>query len=256
MQSSSRLHSLCRLGMLLVVLLAVQIWPANAADEASLNIHFGPEASGTNTIGKSYPLLIDIVADANPIRGGSLQCFQAGSSLSASSISRLPNTVLIGANQTFKSEQYYRAVAAGETSVYCVFKGTDTVTGLPFTVTSSPVSLVVSSESRLYFSVSNPLQNYITTGQDAYITVVYGNRGNSTLTNIYVACGPGNRGFLLQLKRQTRTSLPPGQSGFAEFVAPHALAGAFLSCGIVATDSSTGETISLASPFIRFNLVA
>lgn len=240
----------------IVIVFVLLIAPARAANEASLTIQFGQAATGTNTIGKSFPLLIDIVAGANPIRGGSLTCSQNGTSLSASSISRLPNTVLIGAGQSFKSEQYYRTVAVGTTSVSCVFKGTDTVTGLPFTITSNTVSLDVSGEARLVFEVSANLQNTITTGQDVYLTAVYTNRGSSTLTNISVFCGPGNLGFLIQLNQQTRTTLPPGQSGFAQFVAPHVLAGAYLSCGIVATDSSTGETIVLNSPFIRYTLVA
>jgi hypothetical protein len=253
MQSSFSLKPLFRLSLFLMVMLAVQLLPARANDSPSFNIYFGPEVWGTITIGRSFPLSIDIVAGANPIRGISLQCSQEGTALSAQSISRLPNTVLIGAHQTFHTEQYYRAVAAGTTSVSCVFKGTDTVTGLPFTMSSSTTSLDVSGETRLYFDVSGT-QFYVATGEDARLMVVYANRGSSLLTNINVSCGPGNRGFLIDLKRQTRTSLPPGQSGFAEFVAPDVLSGALLSCFISATDSSTGELIALQSGAVRFTL--
>lgn len=252
MRSSFSLKPLFRLSALLIIF-AVYLLPARAAAAPSFIASWGPETWGTITLGRSFPLLINITAGDNPIRGVSLQCSQAGTSLSASSISRLPNTVLIGAHQTFRTEQYYRAVSAGATSVSCVFKGTDTVTGLPFTLTHTSLSLNVSAENRLYFDVSGT-QFYVATGEDARLMVVYANRGSSTLTNINVSCGPGNRGFIIQLYRQTRTSLPPGQSGFAEFVAPDVLSGALLSCFISAHDSSTGELISLQSGAVRFNL--
>jgi hypothetical protein len=254
MQRTSHLKSLFCLGILLAMVFAVQLLPARAQDAASLTISFGLETTGTNTIGKSYPLSINIMAGANPVRGGSLQCFQNGTVLSASSISRLPNSVLIGANQAFKTEQYYRTVAAGTSSVYCVFNGTDTVTGLPFSVTSNTVSLTVSGEKRLNFSVQAASENFVSMGQDVYFNVVYSNRGTTTLTNINVVCSPGNRGFQLGLKQQNYTTLTPGQSGYAQFFAPHVLAGAYFTCGITAVDSSTGEVINLQSAPIRYTL--
>jgi hypothetical protein len=237
---------------------AMQSLPARAQHPtASLSITFGSQSFATTTIGQSFPLNINIFVGANPIRGTSLQCFQDGTSLSASSISRLPDTVLIGANQSFSTQQYYRAVSAGTTNVYCIFKGVDTVTGFPVTITSAPASITVSGETRLYLSTSSA-QKRATVGQAIFVTLVYGNRGKNTLTNVRVDClYSGGRGIGLISSRQTQTTLPSGQSGFAEYRLQGFIQGAsglFL-CSVTATDSVTGEVILLNALPISINIV-
>lgn len=246
MQRTS-LKTVFRLGMLMAVLFAVQLLPARAADPAAyISISFGNQTFSTTTIGNSFPLDISLSAGANPIRGGSLQCYQSGSSLSASSISRSPNTVLIGAGQGFRTEQYYRAVAAGTTSVYCVFQGTDTVTGLPFSVTSSTVGIDVSGESRLVVQAYSST-NSAAVGESISLKVLFNNRGLHTLNNIEVVCGQLGRGIAFISATQTRYSLPAGQSGYADYKLQGMFSGAsglFL-CSVSATDSVTNEVITL-----------
>lgn len=246
MQISSRFHTLFRLGLLLAMLFAVQLLPARAQDSAFISISFGNQVFSTTTIGKSFPLDISIAAGANPIRGGSLQCTQTGTSLSASSISRLPNTVLISANQGFRTEQYYRGVSAGTTSVSCIFQGTDTVTGQLFSVTSNTESITVSSEQRLVVEAYSSTNN-AAVGEAIYLRVLFNNRGPNTFNNVEVTCSQLGSGIAFISATQSQYTLPSGQSGVATYKLQGAFSGAsglFL-CSVSATDSVTGEVITL-----------
>ena len=258
------IYSVTRLGsrfslLIFMLLFAAQILPVYAQDPAAyISIRFGNhQTSGTMTIGRSFPLYIDISTGANPVRATSLQCFQNGTSLSASSISRLPNSSIITPGQPFYSEQYYRSVSAGTTTVYCVFKGTDTVNGQPFTVTSNREGITVSGEQRLYVDAYSATRT-ATVGQAIFFTVIYGNRGRNTLTNVQVSCMMfAGRPIAFVSSRQTQTTLPSGQSGFAEYrfegLARRA-AGVFL-CTVTTTDSVTGEIIILNTPAVPIEIV-
>lgn len=242
--------------MLLMMLFAAQIMPAYAADPAAyISVGFGSETFGTIVIGRSLPLYISISIGPNPVRATSLQCFQNGTSLNASSISRLPNTILFAPNAGFNTEQYYRAVSAGATSVHCVFKGTDTVTGIPFTVTSLSADLVVSGEQRLYVDAYSGTQT-APVGELISLMVIYGNRGRNTLTNVQVSCSQLGRGIAFVGFHQTQTTVPSGQSGFAQYRLQGFFQGAtgLFICGVAATDSITGELIVLNTRPVAINI--
>jgi hypothetical protein len=253
------------IGFMFLLIFALTGIPARAADSLlTIGIDFGYDQFGIGAykefdavpLGKSFRLNISLYnLGPNPIRIDSLKCSQTGSSLSASSISRLPNTVVLAPNTYFQTEQYYRTISPGLSEVTCLVTGTDTVTHT--SLSAEPIriaSLMVSGETRLYFNVSSATHNIAPVGQKIYIMAVYGNRGPTTLTNVTVECGPGNHGFSIRLNRQTQTTLPPGQSGFAEFVAVAGLpgAGAVIKCSITADDSATGAKIGLSSTPLLF----
>lgn len=251
-----------------LLVFALQGIPAQAADSSlSIQADFGYDQFGAGPykefdsvpLGKTYRLAIRIFNNGpNPIRLGSLTCLQQGSALSASSISRLPNTVVLAPNTYFVTEQLYRTVAPGLSEITCAISGVDTATQASLSsATVAPGKLMVSGETRLYFNVSSATQNTATVGQKIYIMAVYGNRGPGTMTNVTVNCGPGNHGFSIQLNRQTTTTLAPGQSGFAEFVAVGGLVGggALIKCSISADDSYAHLRNSLSATPLLFTIV-
>jgi hypothetical protein len=253
MPRSHHFKSLFRLGMLLAVLFAVHLMPAHAVDSTSISVNFGNLNFGTVTIGMSFPLYIHITAGPNPVRATSLQCFQKGTSLSASSISHLPNSSVI---TEFSTVQYYRAASAGSTAVRCDFNGIDTVTGEAVFATSNIDVVNVSGETRFYATAYSATKT-ATVGQAIFLTVKYGNRGKNTLTDAYVSCTQLGHGIAFVSSRQTQTTLPSGQSGFAEYRLEglfHGASGFFL-CSAYATDSGTGETITILTQGISINII-
>ena len=71
-------------------------------------------------LGETFRLSIFFVNNGpNPVRVNSLKCLQQGTSLSASSISRLPNSIVFAPNQTFITEQFYRTVSPGISKITC-----------------------------------------------------------------------------------------------------------------------------------------
>jgi hypothetical protein len=136
--------------------------------------------------------------------------------------------------------------------VTCLVLGTDTVTHASLSAEPiRPGVLKVSGITRMYFNVTSDTYDTAHVGQRFTVMAVYGNRGNTTITNIGVICGQSNHGFSVALKRQTRTSLPPGQSGFAEFVAVGGLvgAGSFIRCSLTAVDGINVFGLS-STPFV------
>jgi hypothetical protein len=255
MYTYSPTRFLFRLAALLTIILgfAMQALPAHTAD-IEITIGTGFNEMGPVPIGRTYRMYIEIVNySPNPIRANTFTCVSQGTSLSASSISRLPNTVVIGVNETFYSEQYYRAVSPGTTTVICTLTGTDMVTGLPFTKVSSPIysSLEVMADPGLSFEAYTAT-HVATVGQEVYITGVYHNHGKTTFTNIQFQCFEGLSLRLLS-SRQNQPTVQPGQSGFVElrYMVYQGSTGSFL-CSLTATDSSTQKQITLLSPFIPF----
>jgi hypothetical protein len=254
------------IGFMFLLIFALSGIPTQAADSSlSISIDFGYDQFQAGNykefdavpLGKTFHLAIHIYnSGPNPIRIDSLKCLHSGTSVSASSISRLPDSVVLAPGAVFTTEQLYRTVAPGLSEVVCGVSGIDTVTHTALSAVNAQLAkLMVSGETRLYFNVSSATHNIAPVGQKIYIMAVYGNRGPTTLTNVTVECGPGNHGFSIGLNRQTQTTLPPGQSGFAEFVAVAGLpgAGALIKCSITADDSSTGVRIGLSSTPLLFS---
>jgi len=244
-------RSLLRVSALVILSLIPFIQAVHAQDDSSyrsisLSISFGYDQFGSNA--KLYdstplgatPRLSIYFGNTSPhsIQATSLQCTQQGASLSASSISRLPNTVVFAPGQDFWSEQYYRAVAPGTTGVQCVLKWVDLVTHESFMASSSVATVYVSGDTRLYANAYSATQT-ATPGQSIFLTVIYGNRGVSVLTDIDVDCGPANRSISIAGKRQTMTTLRPGESGFVEYrlLANLSGGGGFFRCNVTAIDS-------------------
>lgn len=243
-------RSIFRVSVFVILSLIPLVRVSHAQDSSyraiSLNISFGYDQFGSNA--KLYdstplgatPRLSIYFGNTGPhsIQATSLQCTQQGTSLSASSISRLPNTVVFAPGQDFRTEQFYRAMSEGTTSVQCVLKGIDLVTGVSFMASSSQATVYVSGDTRLYVNAYSASQT-ATPGQTIFLTVIYGNRGISVLTDIEVDCGPANRSMSITGKRQTQTTLRPGESGFVEYrlLANLAGGGGFFRCNVSAIDS-------------------
>jgi hypothetical protein len=231
---------------LLLLLLVVPVVSTRAA-EAFVSTAFD---FSSPTIGKTIRLYIAISNPGpNTLKATSLQCTQQGTSLSASSISRLPDR--IAPNTTFESEQYYRAASGGRTTVICTLKATDTVTGEQITA-SSPANIVdVSPETRLYIEAYSA-SRVATVGQTVFLTAVYGNRGRTAFTNVQISCPEQGRSLEFVSSRQTQTNLPPGQSGFIEYRLLAVRPGVgYYQCSVTATDASTGNLVTLlAAPVV------
>ena len=249
------MHPYSSLGMmsrfaafLLLALMASLVGvPAHAVDNSyvEVNIGFRDTAYVITPVGSTQHLDIRFTnSGPNSIRATSLQCNQNGTSLRASSISRLPNSMVFAPGASFQTEQIYQAVSAGTTFINCTLKYTDLATGTNLVNTSTSTFLNINDEPTLYVRAASSSQT-ATVGQAIFLQVLYGNHGKGTLTNIQVACGELGRGVAFVSQRQNMTTLRSIESGFAEIrmVGLFPGASALVLCQVGATDSSTNETI-------------
>lgn len=236
-------------GLLFSLFFLLQVSPALAADPI-LSDGFDQYVM---TIGRTPKLSISISNPGpNAIRSTGLRCTSQGTSITASSISRLPG--LIAPNTRFETEQYYRAVAPGFTDVTCTFTATDMVTGAAISVTSPVQRVEVLSETRLYFNASSATR-VATVGQTIFLMANYGNRATTTFSNVQVSCVELGRSLIFTGFRQTQTTLPPGQSGFAEYRLEAVRPGpAPIACTVTALDTSTNTSVTLPAPTVNIEV--
>jgi len=247
-----RVYSYRKMPLFYALLIVLLIAPAAFAQAADVSVSIAFDQSQA-TIGRTPKLSITISnLGQNPIRSTRLRCLAQGTSLSASSISRLPG--IIAANSRFDTEQYYRAASPGITTVTCTLDAVDAVTGEVISITSPPQTVEVLSETRLYFNASSATR-VATVGQAVFVMANYGNRGGTTFTNVQVSCVELGRSLEFVSSRQTLTTLRPGQSGFVEYRLQAVRPGsAPIACSITATDTGTNMQVTLPAPTVNIEV--
>lgn len=237
--------------ILMALILAASSHPAQAAG-VSLNAFF--EGFTDNiAIGRTLRLVIEINnQEASSIRVTRLVCLQQGNSLSASSISQLPG--IIAANSVFKTEQYYRASAPGTATVHCELTAINIASGAQINVVGYNSFATVSPETRLYFNAYSATR-VATVGQAVFFNAIFGNRGQTTFTNLNISCPELGRSLVYISSTPLQSSIPPGQSGFVQYQLKAVRPGAApILCSLTATDSSTGSQVTLSAPVINIEV--
>lgn len=225
--------------------------PAYAEDDpiASISLSVGNETFQEVTIGRTFQLYIFINNyRSHSIRSNSFTCTQyVGESYRVESVSRLPG--IIAANSTFSSTQTVHAIKPGASEIQCALNATDTVTGQSIMITGTIHLPVVSSETRLSVNAYSSTK-MATVGQTVFLTVLYTNRSQSTLSNISVGCPQLGRGIMIEGQQQNYTTLRPNESGFVQFRLKALFgsgSGLYL-CKVSATVSGTSEVITVPAP--------
>jgi len=207
-------------------------------------------------VGKTFLLNISIsnTLFINPVRITKVQCGSDGTLVRGTAISHLPS--ILAVNQTFQTQQMYRAYAPGIAQVSCEVQGVDTVTGETITGTNDSRGLSVIDEKRLYFDATTATR-VARVREDIYIQTKFGNRGKTLFTMVHLDClrdGRGQNIFFI-----SHTEIPgvllPGQSTFVEFRLQGILPGdATIICTLSAIDTTTGNYVILSGPYINLTV--
>ena len=241
--------------VVLLVLLIAETGITRALDVVRLDIAFDQTVA---TIGRTPLLTIDISSvSGNPIRVTSLKCTTSdGHVLTSNSINPMPSTIPAETNNNvgfFRTQQLYRANAPGNAQVTCSFTGVDPLLGQVAAI-SNTVGVNVLSETRLYFDVTSASKT-ATLGQTVYVVAKFGNRGKTPFTNLTLDCIDMGHAFFFVSNTPLQSTILPGQSGFVQYglQAVQKTTGMIV-CSLTATDTSTGQQVSLPAPTVKIEV--
>jgi hypothetical protein len=237
------------IGLSLALILLLPFSPARA-DSPDISIALDQP---TTVIGRTVSLFIQIVnLSKNTIQPTHFECIADGTSLSVSSTPDLPPA--IAHYGSFTTNQSFVAVAAGTTNIHCELTATDSVTGEQI-MESSPVEAAkVLAETRLAFDTASSA-NDLQVGDTVAITESYINHGDVPFTDVNISCAEAGRSLRFVQSTPTQTTLQPGESvsivsmwqAFQSGAAP-------LFCSITATDSSTGQQVTIPAPTLNIEV--
>jgi hypothetical protein len=207
-------------------------------------------------IGKSFLLYISIANTIfeHPVKVTRFECFTDGTSVRGATINHKPSTLAV--NQIFQTQQMYRAVAPGLTTIYCELTGYDTLTGVAVSGYSQSLGMNVIDEKRLYFDVTSP-SNVAKVGQITFLQVKFGNRGKTPFSIHSIECTRLGRGEPLVFISKTPlpTVILPGQSAYMEYRwQPLSRGLVSISCTLNAVDSTTGNYVILPAPYLSITV--
>jgi hypothetical protein len=246
---SSPIHKLLfRLGIMAILLLTLiaESGITRADNAVVVSIAFDQKDVIIGRTPRLFILITNPTPDA--IRSTKFQCIADGKSISGQSISQLPST--IAATGSFQTEQIYRAVAPGITTVHCELTAVDLVTGATITVSSLPDQVSVNSETRLSYDATSGT-HVATVGQAVYINVVMSNHGSTPFTIDDQSCIELGRSIAFSTKSPVKPTLPAGQSQFIQYGGVAISTGTVnIGCTLRATDT-TGHTVMIFAPLIN-----